>query len=33
MDIWELGLNNVWGKLPQQLYANPNLAIAVSLLY
>lgn len=33
MDIWELGLNNVWGKLPQQLYANQNLAIAVSLLY
>ncbi len=31
-DIWELGLNNVWGKLPTYLSAN-NLAIAVSLKY
>lgn len=35
MDKWELGLNNVWRKLPQnfQLNSNKNLAIAVSLKY
>jgi hypothetical protein len=32
MEIWELGLNNVWGKFPSYLKAN-NLAIAVSLKY
>jgi len=32
MEIWELGLNNVWGKFPSFLNAN-NLAIAVSLKY
>jgi len=32
MEIWELGLNNVWGKFPAYLNAN-NLAIAVSLKY
>jgi len=32
MEIWELGLNNVWGKFPPYLKAN-NLAIAVSLKY
>ena len=31
MDIWQLGLNNVWGKFPD--YLNSNLAIAVSLKY
>jgi hypothetical protein len=32
MEIWELGLNNVWGKFPPYLNSN-NLAIAVSLKY
>ena len=32
MEIWELGLNNVWGKVPSYLNAN-NLAIAVSLKF
>ena len=32
MDIWQLGLNNVWGRFPPYLKAN-NLAIAVSLKY
>jgi hypothetical protein len=32
MDIWQLGLNNVWEKFPANLISN-NLAIAVSLKY
>lgn len=31
MEIWQLGLNNVWDKFPT--YLNSNLAIAVSLKY
>jgi len=31
MDLWQLGLNNVWSKLPSNLIS--NLAIAVSLKY
>jgi hypothetical protein len=31
MDIWQLGLNNLWDKFPA--YLNSNLAIAVSLKY